>query len=164
MPKTGFSHVGLSTLDLDRTRDFYENVLGFRAVRCDVIEFEEGGEIRHVFFDAGDGQMLAFMEPRGVPGIPAEYEVSIHKGLGVPPAFYHFAFDAGSLDDLEAKRRELIGKGLRVSGVVDHEWCRSIYFEDPNGLLLEYCAMVRELGEDDRRMEVRARQSVKQFR
>jgi hypothetical protein len=37
MSHKGFSHVGLSTLDLDRTRDFYENVLGFKAVRCDVI-------------------------------------------------------------------------------------------------------------------------------
>jgi hypothetical protein len=25
----GFSHIGLSTLDLDKTREFYEGVLGF---------------------------------------------------------------------------------------------------------------------------------------
>jgi hypothetical protein len=32
----GFSHVALSTLDLDKTRGFYEDVLGFRAVIADL--------------------------------------------------------------------------------------------------------------------------------
>ena len=36
MSHRGFSHFGLSTLDLDRTRDFYENVLKFTAVRKQV--------------------------------------------------------------------------------------------------------------------------------
>ena len=53
MTNKGFSHVGLSTLDLDRTRDFYEGVLGFKAVRCDVLKVKEGGQIRHIFFDTG---------------------------------------------------------------------------------------------------------------
>ena len=70
MAHAGFSHVGLSTLDLDRTRAFYEGVLGFKVVRCDTMEIKEGGTIRHVFFDSGGGQLVAFMEPRGVPGIP----------------------------------------------------------------------------------------------
>ena len=38
MASKGFSHIGLSTHDLDKTRDFYENVLGFKAVRCDIIK------------------------------------------------------------------------------------------------------------------------------
>jgi catechol 2,3-dioxygenase-like lactoylglutathione lyase family enzyme len=29
MSHKGFSHIGLSTLDLDKTREFYEGVLGF---------------------------------------------------------------------------------------------------------------------------------------
>ncbi len=33
MSHKGFSPIGLSTLDLDKTRDFSENVLGFKAVR-----------------------------------------------------------------------------------------------------------------------------------
>jgi catechol 2,3-dioxygenase-like lactoylglutathione lyase family enzyme len=43
MSHRGFSHIGLSTLDLDRTRDFYENILKFKAVRCDTIKVKEGG-------------------------------------------------------------------------------------------------------------------------
>src|SRR2546430_3983864 len=35
-------------------------------------------------FRSGDGQLLAFMEPRGVPGIPEEYDAGINRGLGLP--------------------------------------------------------------------------------
>lgn len=82
MASKGFSHVGLSTLDLDKTRDFYVNVLGFKPVRSDIIPIREGGQIRHMFFDTGRDQLIAFMEARGVPGIPAEYDAGINRGLG----------------------------------------------------------------------------------
>ena len=158
----GFSHVGLSTLDLDATRAFYEDVLGFKAVRADILEVQEGGRIRHVFFDLGNGQMLAFMEPRGVPGIPAEYDAGINRGLGVPDAFYHFAFDVDSHDALVARRAELLAKGVKVSPVVDHDgWMESIYFKDPNGLLLEYAWQSRALHDGDADMAVRARLSLR---
>ena len=104
MSGKGFSHIGLSTLDLDKTRDFYENVLGFKAVRCDIIKIKEGGHVRHIFFDVGHGQLVAFMEPNEVPGIPSDYDAGINEGLGVPGPFYHFAFEAGSVAALEAKR------------------------------------------------------------
>jgi len=155
MAARGFSHVGLSTLDMDATRAFYEDVLGFKAVRCDTMTVKEGGTIRHVFFDAGDGQLLAFMEPRGVPGIPVEYDAGINRGLGLPDMFYHFAFEVDSPAALEAKRAELIAKGVRVTPIVDHEWMHSIYLKDPNGLLLEYACWTRELVDDDARMQVR---------
>jgi catechol 2,3-dioxygenase-like lactoylglutathione lyase family enzyme len=155
MPLRGFSHIGLSTLDLDATRDFYENVLRFTAVRCDVLEVKEGGRIRHIFFDTGRDQLLAFMEARGVPGVPAQYEAGINRGLGVPNAFYHFAFEAGSEAGLEERRNELIARGIEVTEVVDHDWAKSIYFKDPNGLQLEFCCFTRNLNDDDARMQVR---------
>jgi len=155
MPSKGFSHVGLSTLDLDKTRDFYVNVLGFKAVRSDTIPIREGGQIRHIFFDTGRDQLIAFMEARGVPGIPAEYDAGINRGLGVPSAFYHFAFEAGSVAALGDKRRELIAKGVKVTEVVDHDWAKSIYFKDPNGIQLEFCAYTRNLTEEDAQMKVR---------
>jgi glyoxylase I family protein len=155
MSNKGFSHLGLSTLDMDKTRAFYENVMGFKAVRCDLIPVKEGGRIRHVFFDTGRDQLMAFMEARGVEGIPAEYDTSISRGLGVPPAFYHFAFEAGSEAGLEEKRQDLIGKGVKVTEVVDHGWAKSIYFNDPNGLMLEYCCLTREFNEDDAKIQPR---------
>jgi len=42
------------------------------------------------------------MEPRGIAGIPAEYDTSINRGLGVPDAFYHFAFEVESVEALTA--------------------------------------------------------------
>jgi catechol 2,3-dioxygenase-like lactoylglutathione lyase family enzyme len=162
MTRKGFSHVGLSTLDLDATRAFYEGVLGFKAVRCDTMEVQEGGRIRHVFFDCGDGQLLAFMEPRGIPGIPAEYDAGINRGLGVPDAFYHFAFDVDSHETLVAKRAALLAHGVKVSPVVDHDgWMESIYFKDPNGLMLEFAWQSRALRPDDAEMAVRVRFSLR---
>jgi len=161
MSHKGFSHIGLSTLDLDKTREFYEGVLGFKPVRCDTIAVKEGGKIRHIFFDTGRDQLLAFMEARGVPGVPAEYDTGINRGLGVPSAFYHFAFETGSEPALEQKRRELIAKGVKVSEIIDHDWAKSIYFKDPNGMQLEYCCYTRELNDDDARMQDRFEASIK---
>jgi catechol 2,3-dioxygenase-like lactoylglutathione lyase family enzyme len=70
MAHKGWSHISLGTLDINRTREFYEGVLGFKAVRCDIIKVKEGGRIRHIFFDTGRDQLIAFMEARSVPGIP----------------------------------------------------------------------------------------------
>ena len=161
MSHKGFSHIGLSTLDLDKTRDFYENILGFKVVVADTIKIKEGGSIRHIFLDTGRDQLIAFMEPRGVPGVPVEYDAGINRGLGVPAAFYHFAFEAGSESGLEEKRRELIGKGVQVTDVVDHAWAKSIYFKDPNGLSLEYCCLSRNFTEDDAKMQDRFTISIK---
>jgi catechol 2,3-dioxygenase-like lactoylglutathione lyase family enzyme len=163
MAHRGFSHIGLSTLDLDATRDFYENVLKFPAVRCDILKVKEGGQIRHIFFDTGRDQLLAFMEARGVPGVPSHYEAGINRALGVPNAFYHFAFEAGSEAALDEKRNELIARGIEVTDVVDHDWAKSIYFKDPNGIQLEYCCLTRNLNADDARMQQRAEVSVRRL-
>ncbi len=160
MAGKGWSHISLATLDMNATRAFYEGVLGFKAVRCDIIAVKEGGEIRHVFFQTGHKQLLAFMEPRGIPDAPVEFDGSLNRPLGMPEGVYHFAFEAGSHAELEAKRAELIGKGVRVTPIVDHEWAQSIYFKDPNGLLLEYSYLSRELNEDDGVMQPRFEMSL----
>jgi catechol 2,3-dioxygenase-like lactoylglutathione lyase family enzyme len=155
MSHKGFSHIGLSTLDLDKTREFYEGVLGFKPVVADTIKIKEGGRIRHMFFDTGRDQLIAFMEARGVPNVPTEYDAGINRGLGVPAGFYHFAFEAGSEAALAGKREELRAKGVDVTNVVDHGWSKSIYFKDPNGLSLEYCCVLRNLTKDDATMQER---------
>ena len=38
--------------------------------------------------------------------------------------------------------------GVDVTDVVDHGWCKSIYFRDPNKLQLEYCCFSGELRAD----------------
>jgi len=153
MSHRGFSHIGLSTLDLDKTREFYEGVLGFKPVVADTIKIREGGRLRHLFFNAGRDQLIAFLEPRGVPDVPADYDAGINRGLKVPASFYHFAFEAGSEAALAEKRDELHAKGVEVTEIVDHNWCKSIYFKDPNGLSLEYCCLVRNFSADDTTMQ-----------
>jgi catechol 2,3-dioxygenase-like lactoylglutathione lyase family enzyme len=155
MSHKGFSHIGLSTLDLDKTREFYEGVLGFTPVVADTSRIKEGGRIQHLFFDTGRDQLIAFMEAQGVPDIPTEYDAGINRGLGVPASFYHFAFEAGTEAALVEKRDELRSKGIEVTDVVDHGWAKSIYFKDPNGLSLEYCCMMRSLIKDDATIQER---------
>jgi catechol 2,3-dioxygenase-like lactoylglutathione lyase family enzyme len=155
MSHRGFSHIGLSTLDLDKTRAFYQDVLGFRPVVADKIKIKEGGHLRHIFFDVGHDQLLAFLEPNGVPDVPRRYDAGINRGLGVPAAFYHFAFEAGSPAALADKRDELRPKGVEVTEITDHGWAQSIYFKDPNGLSLEYCCMTRNLTADDATIQER---------
>jgi len=155
MTHKGISHIGLSTLDLDKTRKFYEDVLGFKPVVADTIKIKEGGRLRHIFFDVGRDQLIAFLEPQGVPGVPANYDAGINRGLGVPAGFYHFAFEAGSPAALAQKRDELRAKGVETTDIIDHGWAQSIYFKDPNGLSLEYCCIVRDLTEDDATMQER---------
>ena len=151
----GFSHIGLSTLDLDKTRAFYEGVLGFKPVVADTITIEEGGHLRHMFFDVGGGQLIAFLEPNGVPDVPAKYDAGINRGLGVPAGFYHFAFEAGSTAALAQKRDELRGNGVETTEIVNHGWAQSIYFKDPNGISLEYCCVVGNRPEGDAMMQGR---------
>ena len=68
MSNKGFSHLGLSTLDLDKTREFYENVLGFKAVRCDIIKVRVGGQIRTID-PSGAQTVLTDFTALGVEGI-----------------------------------------------------------------------------------------------
>ena len=155
MNRRGFSHIGLSTPDLDRTREFYEGSLGFKLVVADTIIVAEDGRLRHMFFDVGRDQLIGFIEPQGIPGIPTDYDPGISRGLRVPAAIYHFAFEAGSAAALAEKRDDLRRKGVAVTDIVDHGWAQSIYFKDPNGVSLEYSCMVRNLTEDDATMQDR---------
>jgi catechol 2,3-dioxygenase-like lactoylglutathione lyase family enzyme len=157
----GFHHIDLATKDMAATRAFYEGILGFPVVRSDIIEFEGQGRAQHVFFDCGDGQMIAFASAEHAPGFfPPDFDTGINQGLGLAGKTYHFAFEAGSLEHLAALKAELERNGVAVRGIEDHEgWCRSIYFTDPNGLQMEYCCLSRELTEDDAKPQVRFRVS-----
>lgn len=141
----GIHHLGLTTHDMEATLDFYENTLGFTTRVCEVIKPEGGGTIRHAFLDAGNGELIAFMECNDVPGIAADFDPGINRGLGIPGGMIHFAFKAESPVELQKKREYLQDKGVDVTDIVDHGWCRSIYFKDPNHLRLEYCCLTQTL-------------------
>jgi catechol 2,3-dioxygenase-like lactoylglutathione lyase family enzyme len=155
MAGRGINHIGLVTNDMDGTVEFYRDVVGFKVARYDHIPVNEGGEMRHIFFDVGHGQFLSFIEPK-VDGIDGPLDPGLNDALGVPRKFYHFAFEAGSEDWLRRKREDLASHGVDVTDVVDHEWCYSIYFDDPvNNLRLEFCAQGRDLTPEDAELKVR---------
>jgi len=146
----GIHHLGLATHDMEATLEFYEEILGFPAIVCELIEVQGGGVIRHAFFDAGHGELVAFMEANDVAGVADDFDAGINRGLGTGPGMVHFAFRVDDPAELDAKRTDLIAKGVKVRGIVDHGWCQSIYFHDPNSLQLEFCCVTAELGAEQR--------------
>jgi catechol 2,3-dioxygenase-like lactoylglutathione lyase family enzyme len=152
----GFSHVGLSTHDMDATIQFYEGLLRFPRVGEERIRIKEGGTLRHVLFDAGEGQFIAFIEPNAVPGIPLDYDAGINQGLGLPSGMYHFALRVPSLDELDSRRKELEGHGVAVSPIIDLGVGKSVFFRDPNGIQLELCCQTRPFNQSDLHGETEA--------
>jgi catechol 2,3-dioxygenase-like lactoylglutathione lyase family enzyme len=149
LTSAGFSHVGVATHQMDATIDFYEKVLGFPHVLEDLTRVTSGGMLRMVYFDVGDGQFIVFMEPKNVPGIPADFDTGINGALGVPRGMYHFSFKSPSLDDLEARRKSLEDQGVDVSAIIDLGYAKAIFFFDPNGIQLEFCCQIRPFDESD---------------
>jgi len=143
----GIHHIGLATHDMESTLDFYENVLGFPAVVCEMIEPQGGGAIRHAFFDVGNGELIAFMEANDVAGVARDFDTGINRGLGSGSGMIHFAFKVADPSELAKKQDELTEKGVSLRGIVDHGWCQSIYFRDPNFVQLEFCCLTAELAD-----------------
>ncbi|MEE4282466.1 MAG: VOC family protein [Pseudomonadales bacterium] len=148
MANKGLHHLGLATHDMDATLAFYEDILGFETKVCDLMQPQAGGTIRHAFLDAGNDELIAFMECNDVPGIPNDFDTGLNRGLGIQGGVVHFAFRVDDEEELSSKREELVAKGVTVTDVVDHGWCQSIYFRDPNQLQLEFCCLSREFGDD----------------
>lgn len=145
----GFSHIGLATHDMEATIAFYSGLLGFPIVAEQWADVEGGGAIRMTYFDCGLGSYVVFMQSRGVPEIPDAFETGINEALGVPPGMYHFAFAEASPEGLERRREALAVAGIEVSAIIDHDYARSIYFADPNGVQLEFCWQARPFEPSD---------------
>ena len=58
-----FHHLALATTDLAATHCFYTEAMGFELVMVEGAPTEvEGGWMRHVLYDTGDGTLLAIVE------------------------------------------------------------------------------------------------------
>jgi len=139
MEMSGFSHIGLATHDMEATIAFYCGVLEFSIVAEQWAEVTGGGEIRMTYIGCGAGSYVVFMQSQGVLEIPDDFDTGINGPLGLPSGMYHFAFAEASLEGLERRREKLLAAGVEVSAVIDHDYARSIYFADPNGVQLEFC-------------------------
>jgi len=137
-------HLSFGTQDIAATRTFYAEKLGFPVLIHERMLMEESGTVEHIFFDCGGGCALAFMQWKNVPGVPANYDCSINRGLGVPSGTFHFALRCTTPEALEQRRLELINAEVIVGGLLDLDPYRSFFFDDPvNGLRLEYTTRLR---------------------
>lgn len=144
-----FHHVALATRDLKASHEFYTGPMGFRLVKVVAAETPRNGWAKHLFYDTGEGELIAFWDLHD-DSIPADFSPAISSGLGLPAWVNHVAFAARDVADLEARRERLLDHGVEVTEV-DHGWCRSIYATDPNGILVEFCTSTRPLDTADRR-------------
>ena len=122
----GLHHNAYRCRDSEETRAFYEDFLGLKLVSALEIQ---GGRALHTFFAMDDGSCLAFFE---APGMPFEFkrqnDLDLHIALGVEAATFESMLQKG------------YAEGRELRGPVDHGFCRSIYFRDPNGYVIELTA------------------------
>jgi catechol 2,3-dioxygenase-like lactoylglutathione lyase family enzyme len=165
---SGINHLALVCRDMARTVDFYAGVLGMPLVKTIELPFGMG---QHFFFDCGGGDCLAFFwfpdAPEPMPGVSAPKarpdQGELTSAIG---SMNHVAFNVPA-ERIEDYRDRLLAAGVDCTEVANHDdseyglskqmhpgvFVRSIYFQDPDGILLEFAAWTRELGPDDVRHE-----------
>jgi catechol 2,3-dioxygenase-like lactoylglutathione lyase family enzyme len=144
-----FHHVAIATKDLEASHRFYTEAMGFELVHVDVIPFLESGWARHLFYDTGNGELLALWDLHSTE-LPS-YNTTISSGLGLPNFVNHIAFAAADLDDLDARKDRLVQHGHDVARI-DHGWCVSIYADDPSGIMVEFCTTTKAITDETRRV------------
>jgi catechol-2,3-dioxygenase len=143
MPVTRLNHAVLYVRDLEATRSFYEEVLGFKTL----IHMPGQG----AFFQA--------------PGSTNDHDLGVFQiGSGAGPSaagrstvgLYHLAWEVDTLDELERIKGLLAARGALV-GTSDHVTTKSLYAHDPDGLELEVCWILpAELVTEELRAEAKA--------
>lgn len=160
----GINHLALVCSDMERTVDFYSNVLGMPLVKTIELPFGMG---QHFFFDAGGGDCIAFFwfpdAPRAAPGVASASALPGRGELATAHAsMNHVAFDVDP-ELIETYAARLKAKGIECTEVANHDeselqvskalhpgvYIRSVYFFDPDGILLEFAAWTRALRPDD---------------
>src|SRR5262245_9055631 len=160
----GVNHLALVCKDMARTVDFYSNTLGMPLTKT--IDLPNGMG-QHFFFDMGNGDSLAFFwfpdAPEAAPGIsspkgmPGRAELTTAHG-----SMNHIAFDIPA-DRFDEAVEQLHAKGIKTTPVLNHDdspmqvaremhpgvFVRSIYFQDPDGILLEFASWTKVFTEAD---------------
>jgi catechol 2,3-dioxygenase-like lactoylglutathione lyase family enzyme len=123
----GLHHVTVISRDVQRSLDFYRNLLGMRLVRQTVSDDDESA--RHLYF--GD--------ERGRPGTLVtclEYP-QLEDGKVGPGSTHHFALAVESEEDLAGWRDYLRARGIPCTDIMERAHFKSIYLRDPDGHILE---------------------------
>jgi glyoxalase family protein len=123
----GFHHITMVSADAPRTVRFYRDLLGLGLVKR-TVNFDDPGSYHLYFGDATGrpGTILTFFEWAGA--------ARGHWGLG---GIHHLALGVADRDAQLMWKRRLSDAGVAVTGPYDRGWFHSIYFEDPDGQVLE---------------------------
>lgn len=162
MSIAGVNHLALVCRDMAQTTRFYTQVLGMPLIKT--VQLPDGGQ--HFFFDCGGGSSLAFFwwpdGPPAAPGIASVKAFPLDSRTAVG-SMNHIAFSVPQ-DELETWRQRLVDAGVETFPmVVNHDdsetgvarknhdgvFVRSVYFTDPNGIMMELAAFTRPFTADD---------------
>ena len=120
----GLHHVAVLCSDVERTVQFYQELLEFPLT--EIFENRDYKGSDHFFFDIGNGNLLAFFD---FPGLDLGPYAEVLGGL------HHIAIS------VEAEKWERLKGKLDDAGVpYIHESGTSIYFQDPDGTRVELIA------------------------
>ena len=133
---TRLHHTAYLSKDLEATRAFYEDLVGLPLVATWSETDELFGALRvycHCFFGMPDGSALAFFQ------FAEQSDQDLFDPALTPSPFRHIALNV-SAEDQAAIHQRLVEASWKPEGtyVLEHGYCRSLYTEDPNGMLLEF--------------------------
>jgi glyoxalase family protein len=123
----GIHHATMICGDAQRTVDFYTRMLGLRLVK-QTVNFDDPSSYHLYFGDqhASPGSLLTFFEWSHMrPG---------NEGIG---GTHHIALNTKNEETQLRWKRWLSDQGIAVRGPYDRVYFKSIYFQDPDGLILE---------------------------
>jgi glyoxylase I family protein len=113
----GFHHAGFMVTDVERSVEFYEGLLGLKALARPDLGFPGR------WYDLGGGQQLHLMQTDAMPGNTGQYGFDAHIALSVP--------------DTDAVKRELEGRGIKYSFGSGRSGAVQIFVRDPDGNMIE---------------------------
>jgi glyoxylase I family protein len=141
-------HNAFVVRDHETNRRFFEDVLGIPLVAtwCEKnfsTEMQKEMEFCHTFFGMADGSALAFFQFAD----PEMYELTQAEKPPKIGRHYHIAFKAEPDTYEELKQRlERAGEKYRET---NHGYCKSIYVNSPDGLIVEFTQDPEDVAEID---------------
>jgi glyoxylase I family protein len=154
-------HNAFVTRDQEKTRRFYEDVIGMPLVATWCESDELFGKMRtycHTFYGMADGGALAFFQ----------FEDSKDQeefGPKMPASPFHHIALAVSAETQAAIEKRIAAAGIQPPDtyVLEHGYCRSVYVTDPNGLILEFTLDHPEAAKISRDRQADAHQELKRW-
>jgi glyoxalase family protein len=127
----GLHHVTGHTSDLTAAGEFYEQALGLKLVKKTVNQ--DVPDLLHYFWANYDGKQILPGSDMTLFGVN-HLAKKAREGVGQT---HHVAFRADDDEQLAGWREHLLGQGVSVSEIRDRTYFKSIYFNAPDGLLIE---------------------------